>query len=80
MMKAVSTMPAVHPLVERLHLAHDRLGLSLVGDGLTTSTAKIGGHSRNRGSFSAVSVGQVAGVVNQLSRASSRAFHGHCSL
>jgi hypothetical protein len=74
MLKAVSTMPAVHLLVERLHLAYDPIGLSHGGDGLTTSRAKTGGHSKNRGGFALVVVWQVAGAVNQLSRAANRAF------
>jgi hypothetical protein len=67
-------MPAVHLLVERLHLAHDPSGLSHTGDGLITGRAKIGGHSKNRGGFALVGVRRVAGVVNQLTRAANRTF------
>jgi hypothetical protein len=78
MLKAGSWM-AAFLFVECLHLAHDALSLSHVGDGFVALRTKVSRHSRDDGGFTFVGVGQIAGVMDQFGCTARRAFHGHNS-
>lgn len=58
---------------------HDAIRFRRIQDGLDTGRAEVARHCRYDGGFTLVSVGQVAGVVDQFSRAANRTFHALAS-
>ncbi len=75
MCRALCRLYRIELIGERAHLAHHTIRFHTVQNGLGASRAKVTRHGWNGRGFALVDIRQVAGSMDQFSRAANSTFH-----